>query len=58
MVNVRLVIGPRKCYSTLITLEKERTFPGSFMRADFICCITVEFQCAKNDCLIRFARNY
>ena len=57
MVNVWLVIDPRKCYSTLITLEKERTFPGSFMRADFICYITVELQCAKNDCLIRFARN-
>lgn len=57
MVNVWLVIDPREFFSTLITLEKERTFPGSFMRADFICCITVEFQCAKNDCLIRFARN-
>ena len=57
MVNVWLVISPREFFSTLITLEKERTFPGSFLRADFICCITVEFQCAKNDSLIRFARN-
>lgn len=57
MVNVWLVIDLREIFSILITLEKERTFPGSFMRADFICCITVEFQCAKNDCLIRFARN-
>ena len=47
MVNVWLVIDPRKYFSTLITLEKERTFPGSFMRADFICYITVELQCAK-----------
>lgn len=57
MVNVWLVIDLREFFSILITLEKERTFPGSFMRADFICCITVEFQCTKNDCLIRFARN-
>ena len=57
MVNVWLVIDPREFFSTLITLEKERTFPGSLMRADFICYITVELQCAKNDCLIRFARN-
>lgn len=47
MVNVWLVIDPREFFSTLITLEKERTFPGSFMRADFICYITVELQCAK-----------